>query len=279
MQDQQRGFLYAAVAAILFATSPVLIRWSAPLSAYEVTAGRLAVAAVGVWAVAGLQKIPLWPKRADLPVLIGLGAVTALHFVLYIASLSFTTIAHALALVYTAPMFTALGSIREGWTRRQSLGIGVTVVGVAILAGFEPHWTGAMVLGDLMAVGSAVMFAIYSVTGRSWRTRYPLLTYAGTVYGLAALWALPAAGFAFTPQGYGWPQLGAVIALGLLPLGVGHTLYNAALRLAPAPVVNGIAAQEVTGGVLLGALLLQEVPTPQVWLGVLVMLLGGWLLV
>ena len=52
---------------------------------------------------------------------------------------------------------------------------------------------GRMLLGDLLALGSAITFGLYSVAGRSQRERYGLFTYTGTVYGLAALWALPAA--------------------------------------------------------------------------------------
>ena len=57
-----------------------------------------------------------------------------------------------------------------------------------------------------------------------------------------------------------------MLALGLIPLGLGHTLYNAALHRAPAATVNTIATQEVTFGVLLAWLLLGEPPSPSRWL-------------
>ena len=68
--------------------------------------------------------------------------------------------------------------------------------------------------------------------------------------------------------------LTSVLALGLLPLGLGHTLYNAALRRTPATQVNLIATQEVTGGVLLGVLLLGEIPSLSSVIGALITLLG-----
>ncbi len=56
-----------------------------------------------------------------------------------------------------------------------------------------------MLLGDLLALVSAITFGLYSVAGRSQRERYGLFTYTGTVYALGALWALPAALLNITP--------------------------------------------------------------------------------
>jgi drug/metabolite transporter (DMT)-like permease len=265
-----------------FSTSPVLIRWADPLSPYEKTAGRLAVAAVAVLLLVRLQGQRLQVARADLPLLLGIGLITALHFLFYIASLSYTTIAHALAIVYTAPIFVTLSSawfLKEPIAGRKWVGVLVAVLGVAILAGFEPRWSGRMALGDLLALGSAIMFGFYSVAGRGQRKRYPLLVYAVVVYGLAALWSLPAAALSFTPQGYTLGPLLAVLALGIFPLGFGHTLYNAALRRTHATYVNLVATQEVTGGILLGMLLLQEMPRVNEIVGVLITLLGITLVV
>ncbi len=54
--------------------------------------------------------------------------------------------------------------------------------------------------------------------------------------------------------------LPAVVALALFPLALGHTLYMAALRRLHSSILNLIATQEVTGGILLAWLLLGETP-------------------
>ncbi len=131
-----------------------------------------------------------------------------------------------------------------------------------------------MLVGDGLALGAAVAYALYSIAGRSQRERYPLLTYAGTVYGLAALWSLPAALLNFTPAGYKASSLLALLAAGIVPLGIGHTLYNGALRRLHATAANLIATQEVTGGVLLGFLLVGQVPHPNEIAGAVIALVG-----
>jgi len=231
---------------------------------------------VMVLGLALVRRMPL-PPRKDLPKFIFYGLVTALHFGLYIGSLAFTSIAHSLALIYTAPIFVAIFSLiflKENLSIRQWMGILVAVLGVAVLAGFEPEFTRRMLIGDLLAVGSAIAFGIYSVAGRSQKDRYPLFVYAGVVYTLAALWLMPPAVASFTPDGYTLAAVGSILFLGTLPLGLGHTLYNAALRRVSATYVNLIATQEVTGGIILGILLLGEIPTLNSLIGVLITLAG-----
>lgn len=272
-----RGLLLAVLAVVAFSTSPILARWAAnDLSAYEVTTGRLLIAGVVIGGVAWVRREPLPPRDAWLRY-VGYGLVAALHFVCYIAALNFTTIAHALAITYTAPVFVALlagRALGERLTARQWMGIGVAVLGVAVLAGFEPTMTPRMWIGDLLALGSAVCFALYSIAGRSQRDRTGLFAYAATVYTLAGLWLLPVAVAVASPAGYTPIAVGSVVALGLVPLAVGHTLYNAALRRTRATTVNLIATQEVTGGILLGIALLGEMPTLTSWWGVGITLLG-----
>lgn len=275
--EERRGLYLVGIAVLLFSTSPVLARWAAAtITAHEITAGRMLIAGVVVMTVALVRRDPL-PVRRDWGRFALFGLVAAAHFGFYVASLDYTTIAHSLALVYTAPIFVALFSwifLREGLDRRKWVGVVVAVIGVAVLAGFEPTFNRRMLVGDLLALGSAICFGLYSVAGRSQRHRYGLFAYAGTVYMVAALWLLPLAALNFSAGGYTPAAIASVAALGLLPLGLGHTLYNAALRRTRATYVNLIATQEVTGGIILGILLLGEVPSINSLVGVLITLLG-----
>ena len=306
--EERRGLALVAIAVLFFSTSPVLVRWAAlSVSSFEIAAGRLLVAGIAVSGAVLLRnrvalRAPggraafrsLLAVRSDWPRFAFFGLVAALHFFCYAYSLEFTTIAHSLAIMYTAPIWVALLSrlvLGEPLSLRKWLGIGVAVLGVAFLAGIEPlqalmqqsgsaafNFTRRTLIGDLLALGSAITYAVYSIAGRSQRERYPLLIYAGWVYILAALWLLPVAAVAYTPGSYSWPAVASIVALGLFPLACGHTLYNAALRRVNATYVNLIATQEVLGGVLLGALLLREIPSLNSIIGGLITI-GGILMV
>ncbi len=272
-----------AIAAGLFSASPVLIRWAAPLSPALIAAGRLLIAGLAVAALARLVGSPA-PAKRQLPRLALYGLVAALHFQLYIASLSYTTVAHSLTLVYTAPVFVALLTwllLGERLPASKLLGLPVVVAGVAIIGGFETTLNGRMAIGDLMALGSAICFGLYSVAGRAERGSVPVLTYAATVYLTAGLWLLPVA--LIEPgdiMAAGVNQWMAVVALGLFPLAIGHTLYNTAVRLTNPTYVNLIATQEVTGGIFLSAIFLQEQITFPSLIGAMLTLAGvAWVVV
>ena len=280
-REAARGYVQACAAVALFSSSPVLIRWAGGISAVEITFWRLLLATgtVLVFSAASGQPVRLrcLPHRRFAVY----GLVIALHFFLYIASLFFTSVAHSLALVYTAPLFIAVGSrvwLHEALTLRKWIGVAVGVLGVGVLAGFEPHLTSRMAVGDLIALGSAIAFAVYSVVGRSQRAAYRLFDYAAGVYGWGALWLLPLALLSAPRSHYDPFAALSIFGLGVGPLGTGHTLYNAAIRRIPATYANLIATLEVVGGVASTAVILGELPTATSLAGGAIVL-GGILLV
>jgi drug/metabolite transporter (DMT)-like permease len=276
MSEDRRGLMYVAIAVTFFSTTPLFIRWAYPVSAWAITAGRLATGSATVLGILVLQRRPFRLNRRDLPLFALFGLITALHFLCYIASLAYTTVAHSLSLTYTSPIFVTLFAaalLKEPLPPRAYAGVALTVVGVAVLAGFEPHLTPRMLVGDLLAIGSAVAFGLYSIMGRSVRAQYPLLVYTCAIYGMAALWLAPLALWQL-PNQLPLRAVGALLFLGVFPLGLGHTLYNAALRVIHPTYVNLVATQEVTGGILLGYLFLGETPSPQAMVGVALTLAG-----
>lgn len=273
----RRGLFYAGVAVFFFSTSAIFVRWAGGLSSYEITFWRLAIAA-GALALAMIVRSERWAVPRQLwGRFVIFGLVAALHFLFYVTAVSFTTIAHALSIVYTAPVFVALFSaifLHESLSRRQWLGVFLAVIGVAVLAGFQAELTQQMLVGDILALASAVTYGLYSVIGRAQRHQTSLLAYAVTVYAVAALWTFVPAVLAFTPGGYTPVSILSLLALGLLPLALGHTLYNAALRHLNATYANIIAMFEVAGAILLGVLLLSEIPAANEIAGTLIVMAG-----
>ncbi len=241
---------------------------------------RLGVAGVMVLLIAVCTR-DRFPSRRQLPGYSLLGLALGLHFVFYVAALRFTTLAHTLTIVYASVIVIALLShfvLAESLARHQWSGVGLACLGLALLTGFEPVLDRRMLIGDLLAFGSAVTFGFYTLGGRHQRQNVGLFAYAGTIFLLAALLVLPMAVFRFSPEGYTGQAILSAVASGILPMGVGHTLYNAALRLTSATTVNLLAMQEVVLAVIAGMVLFGEIPAPLTLTG-MGLALAGMLLV
>jgi drug/metabolite transporter (DMT)-like permease len=267
-RDECVGIAQAAAATLCFSTGAVLVRLASDLSPVEITSLRMLLAALLVACAARAAGEPWAPSSRAWVRLAPIGVTAALHFLSFIASLSFTTVAHALTLTYTAPLLIAALShllLKEALPRRAIPG--------AVLAGFEPRLDGRMIFGDLLALGAAATFAVYSVLGRRERARLPLLTYAAGVYLIAGLATLPFAVGVFRSD-VSAQALMAVCAMALIPSAVGHTLYNAAIRRLHASIPNLVATQEVTFGILLTWLVIGEPLTWNAAAGAAITLLG-----
>src|SRR6266545_778986 len=135
---RRTGYLQALAGVALFSTSPVLVRWAGNVSAVEITFWRLLVATATVLAFGVVSRRPVDIRALPHRRFAAYGVVIALHFFLYIASLFFTSVAHSLALVYTAPLFIALLSrfaLGEHLRTRQWAGVALGIAGVGVLAG------------------------------------------------------------------------------------------------------------------------------------------------
>ena len=120
------GYLLACIAVLLFSTSPALTRFAPMIGPVEIAFWRLSTGtiAVATFALAARHRIA-WRRLFALE-FVGYGALVAVHFGSFVASLVFTSTAHSLAITYTAPVFVALASwavLGEPISRRAIAGI------------------------------------------------------------------------------------------------------------------------------------------------------------
>jgi len=223
----------------------------------------------------------------DLLLALGSGALLAIHFASWIASLALTTVLLSVVLVTTTPLWVALLSpflLRERLSRAAALGLLLAVAGAAVMAAGggkagPAHGAAAGAWrGGALAVLGALAMAGYLIVGRRLRARMALVPYVFVVYGAAAVVlaiAVAVTGRRVTglaPATWGWIAL-----LALVPQLVGHTTFNWALRHLPATPVAVVLFGEPVGAALLAWLVLGEVPTAARVAGALVVLAGVFL--
>jgi drug/metabolite transporter (DMT)-like permease len=209
------------------------------------------------------------------------GFLLAGHFWAWIASIQLTTIASSAVLVSTQPLFVAgfsVAFLKEAPSPRQWVGIVVAVVGAGVIGWGDLGVGPRALLGDALALSASVMAAGYFSIGRSLRKKLDLWTYTGLVYGASALFltlgVLASPGTPLT--GYPLQDWAVFLALAAVPMMLGHTGINYALRYFPAYVANLASLGEPVGATIIAWLLpaIQEVPPPQTLLGGAMVLLG-----
>jgi drug/metabolite transporter (DMT)-like permease len=268
-----------ALAACAFATASPIAKSVAGLSFASIGAGRCAVAAVALLAMA-----PLATYRAvrGLDVrrrvaLGGAGVLLAAHFALFLAGLMTTSLPAAAALISLEPVAVVVAAwlafgVRP--RRLESLGIAIATVGAVVVAqgaGQGDH----RLMGDALVLGSVLLFGAYVAFARGLRLAMPTRPYAACVYTVAAFTLTPVAlvfdAGASAPSASTWLAVGA---LGLVPTLVGHTLVQRAARHASPSIVALVSPGETVGAILIGAAT-GHLPSPIEWTGAAIVVLGA----
>ena len=253
--------LAGGVAAISF--SAVLIRLAeadpAVIAFYRLFFASLLLAP---WAGKDWKKIRL--SHRQLALMVGAGVFLALHFLLWMTSLEHTSVASSVVLVTTQPLFVFLFSIvflREVPPRSMWGGLLLALAGSVLVVFGQGAAGQSRLLGNLLALGGAVMMALYFLAGRKVRGDVPLALYSALVYGFSSA----ALALFILWQGLPWGGYNAqtwrlFFLLALLPTILGHNSLNWALKYLPATMVSVVILGEPIGAALLAGLILKEIP-------------------
>ncbi|UCB43062.1 MAG: DMT family transporter [Dehalococcoidales bacterium] len=219
--------------------------------------------------------------RKDILLAVASGAFLALHFALWIASLSYTSVATSVVLVTITPIFVAVASyllFRERLTWQVIAGIVVCLTG-AVLIGYGNWQLGSeQLLGGVLALLGALAVAGYLLIGRRLRQEVSLLSYSFVVYSSAAVILLVAALvrgyplFDYSGETYLW-----MVMLALVPQLLGHMSLVWALRFVSATLVTIAVLGEPVGATALAFVILDEAPTWSEIVGGVLILAGIFL--
>jgi drug/metabolite transporter (DMT)-like permease len=104
------------------------------------------------------------------------GLLFGIEFVLIYQGLRFTTASRGAVFLYTTPFFVALGSYQvlgERLGPAQSLGLGLSFVGVALAIGVpQPNVDAKVLLGDLLIVAGGALWAATTLLAKATRLRF-----------------------------------------------------------------------------------------------------------
>lgn len=209
-------------------------------------------------------------RRADLPVLVGLGLVTGFMTTFFLTAAERIPLGTAVAIEFLGPL-TVAGLTSKN--RSALLWPGVALVGVVLLT--EP-WTGSMdVLGVIFALLSGVCWALYNVFTQMVGDRFSGIGGLALTIPLAAVFT----SFVGLPQVVGgefaWGALFLVAGIALITPVCSFALEMLALRRMTHTAFGTLLSIEPAFGVLLGLLVLSQQPTLRQLAGIALVVMAG----
>ncbi|SDK69040.1 DMT family transporter [Natronincola ferrireducens] len=194
------------------------------------------------------------------------GGFLALHFITWITSLQYTTVASSTVLVGLQPIFTAtIGYIifREKLSKKSMTGMILAIIGSSIMGIFDFQTGGDHLYGDMLALLGGFFGALYIIIGRGVRKKVSTLTYGFIVYGICTLLLVIINLLLKLPlTGYSYRDYGLFLGMAIVCTIGGHTIFNWSLKYIEANKVSTAMLGEPIGATTLAMLLLKEVPTP-----------------
>jgi drug/metabolite transporter (DMT)-like permease len=277
-----------AIGAVAISFAAPLFRRAAPIDPLLASAARLALAALLLApSIPPARAAGKLGPRARRAALVG-GALYAVHFGTWVASLGLTTVAASVTLVTATPLLLAVIGATAGKDapgRRLWAAVGLAAAGtVAIglsdagLGGAATTTEGAL-LGDGLALAGAAAMALYLLVVRAWHADLEAASFSCLAAGAAALLL----GAAILLRGLAtgaWPDLPSLDSLGWVALTavlsqlVGHTSLTWALAHASPTAVGLATTTEPVVASLVTWAWLGEVPAPLVIVGSLVTVAG-----
>lgn len=216
--------------------------------------------------------------RKDWLLVAASGALLALHFLLWMSSLVYTSVASSTMIMALEPLFIMAGAFvffRERTGVSALLGMLIAIAGVICIGWGDIGLSADHVKGDLLSIGGTVAVAGHLLLGQRLVVKMPSYLYSLTVFLSAgivfALYNLATATPFFDYPAREW---GIFILLAIVPTVFGHILFNWLLQYTSATTVSMNILGEPVGASVLAYLLLGERLTALQWGGGLLVTCG-----
>ena len=225
---KRTAMLLMAACAVLWSLGGIFIKLLAwhPLL---IAGGRSLIAAAVLGGYMAFKKIPVRVSRYS----VGAGVSLCLCFLLFVAANKLTTAANAIVLQYTAPIFILIVSalfFRDPLKKREILAVLGTVAGMVLF--FFDQLSPGNLFGNVMAIlAGAFLGTMFTLVGKAGGDDSVRMSGILFAHLLTALIGIPA-GLPGT-EACTAAEIGCILVLGVLQLGIPYVLYALASRECP----------------------------------------------
>ncbi|NQX64584.1 DMT family transporter [Paenibacillus alba] len=193
------------------------------------------------------------------------GIALGLHFLFWMDSLRFTTVASSTAILTLEPICVLLGAFLlygQKTSRAALMAMCVAIVGAVCIGWGDFQFSGNALKGDLLSLVGTLAVALHMLLGKSLREHISAFVYsffvflfAGLVLAITNLFT-GVSFFAYAPK-----EWGVFLLLAIVPTVFGHYVFNWLLKYMNASSVSMTVLGEPLGASLLAYFILGETIT------------------
>jgi drug/metabolite transporter (DMT)-like permease len=252
--------LFIGVIAISF--SSIFIKWSsAPASIqgmYRLLFTVLLMIPFGIRRISEFRRISI--KNM---LLLGLsGFFLALHFLLWMGSLKYTTVASSTIILALEPVFIWCGAyflFKERISAFARLSMMIAIVGAGLIGWGDISVSSTNLFGDLLSFVGTLAVAVHMLLGQKLLSQVSPYVYNLSLFSSATIvFALYNLFIEVSFTNYANQEWGIFLLLAIVPTIFGHMLFNWLLQYISATTVSMSILGEPVGASILAFLLLHE---------------------
>jgi drug/metabolite transporter (DMT)-like permease len=211
------------------------------------------------------------------------GVMLGLHFLLWMASLRFTSVASSTVILTLEPVMVMLGSYWIYKSKANSAmlaGMGIAIIGSVMIGAGDFSLSGDALTGDVLSFFGTVAVAAHMLIGKGLRDSVSAFAYNFWVFFIAAsALALYNVGVGNPFTGYSSNEWGLFLLLAIVPTLFGHYLFNWLLKYMNATAVSmSVLGEPVISSLLAWVLLKESLTGYQLVAGAFI-LSGVWLFI
>jgi drug/metabolite transporter (DMT)-like permease len=282
--------LILAAGLATFAFAPILVRLAGDAHPLELATIRTVSAA--------LFLLPFWlyqkkkqavqegyTRKEKIRAILA-GGCLGLHFIFWIASLGYTSVASASVLVTTHPILLILIEsllMKRHFSRLTWIGVFTAFAGSVWLGLSDSNYSGQFehaTLGNMMALTASALFVLYFILSSSLRQKSTWTDYIFRVYFATAVTCTLLMIVLQVPLTLGLPVVVCGIALALGPQILGHGSLNYAVKYISPTILSTLILTEPVFATILALILFAELPLIMSIIAMFIILTGvllSWL--
>ncbi|TNE74378.1 DMT family transporter [bacterium] len=283
-----RTITFLAVGLLAFAFAPILVRWAGDVNPIALAVWRTFFAVLFITPFYYQYELKHEKTAKEFTAVKNLfllktisGICLGLHFILWISSLRYTSVASASVLVTIHPILLIIGEqlfFKVRFNKWIWGGVFVSFIG-SLLLGYADNLTmkGTFpdaLWGDFLAFAAAAVFAVYFMISRKVRQHTTWLGYVSPIYVGSAITCIVLGvllpGELMLPDYAIWVAVGMAIG----PQILGHGAMNYAVKFVSPTILSTTILVEPTLATLFGVYFFHEYPSVFALLAMLVIVSG-----